>query len=364
MKVLIVEPWLGGSHAQWAEGYRLVSSHEVAIVGLPADRWRWRLRGGAAPLADQVRAHVAADGRPDVVMVSSPLDVSRLLGQLRRELGDVPVAVYQHESQLLYPNAKGPAANDADALYDWFSWLAADAVLFNSDWHRRSVIEALPGFVERMPDTDHADQLERVIDSFETLPLGIDLSWTTPTPERFDAAGPVVLWPHRWESDKDPRAFARAIDRLDEIGIDFRLVLAGEAGPLDDAARQEVVEAHGDRVLAAGPLTRDEYRRWVCRSDVVVSCARHDFLGVGVAEAVAAGCVPVVPDDLNYPDLLGAAGSPFLYRPGTFGTRLVDVLTDIEPYRAALPEVISAVRRHDWGVAAASYDRRLETLAR
>ena len=27
--------------------------------------------------------------------------------------------------------------NDADALYDWFSWLAADAVLFNSDWHRR-----------------------------------------------------------------------------------------------------------------------------------------------------------------------------------------------------------------------------------
>lgn len=288
MKLLIVEPWLGGSHAQWAEGYRLVSMHEVSIVGLPADRWRWRLRGGAAPLADLVRDHVARAGRPDAVVVSSPLDVSRLLGLLRTDLGSVPVAVYQHESQLLYPTTRGAVANDANALYDWFSWLGADAVFFNSDWHRRRVIEELPGFVQRLPGGDHLRYLDRVVESFETLPLGIDLSWASPSDERFDHAGPVVLWPHRWEPDKDPAAFERVVDRLAEIDVDFSLVLAGESGPIDDEMRRRCGERHRRRVIAMGPFTREEYRSWVCRSDVVVSCARHDFFGAAVAEAVAA----------------------------------------------------------------------------
>ncbi|MEZ5229247.1 MAG: DUF3524 domain-containing protein [Acidimicrobiales bacterium] len=364
MKLLIVEPWLGGSHAQWAEGYRAVSVHDVSIVGLPADRWRWRLRGGAVPLAELVQRHVATKGRPDVVLVSSPLDAARLIGLLRSELEGVPVAVYQHESQLLYPNARGVASNDADALYDWFSWLAADVVFFNSDWHRRQVVAELPAFVRRLPDDDHVRSIDRVIESFETLPLGLDLSWAAPSAERFDGTGPVVLWPHRWEPDKDPAAFARAVDRLVEVGLDARLVLAGASGPLDDDVRRRVVDRHRRRVLAAGPFGVEEYRDWVCRSDVVVSCAHHDFFGVGVAEAVAAGCVPVVPDALNYPDLLGDAAGAFGYRPGSFGTRLADVVRDLDRWRAELPAAVAAVRCHDWGVMAAIYDQRLEALAR
>ncbi len=364
MKLLIVEPWLGGSHAQWAEDYRMFSVHDVSIVGLPADRWRWRLRGGAAPLADLVRDHIAAAGTPDAVLVSSPLDLSRLLGLLRVELGGVPVAVYQHESQLLYPNAQGVAANDANALCDWFSWLSADAVFFNSDWHRRRVVEELPAFVRRFPDDDHVHYLDPVVASFETLPLGIDLSWASRSEERFDSVGPVVLWPHRWEPDKDPAAFERTVDRLAEIGVAFSLVLAGEAGPLDDERRDRFVQRHRRRVLANGPFARADYRRWVCRSDVVVSCAHHDFFGAGIAEGVAAGCVPVVPDALHYPDLLADGAAIFTYRPGSFGTRLADVLSDIEPWRAHQHAASAGVRRYDWGVMASVYDRRLEALAR
>lgn len=363
MRVLIAEPWLGGSHAQWARGFQSASAHDVAIVGLPSDRWRWRLRGGAAPLAAGVRAWIAEHGRPDVVVVSSPVDAARLLGLLRIELNAIPVAAYQHESQLLYPNQQSAAANDESALHDWFSWLAADVVFFNSDWHRCQVIEALPSFVARFPDSDHHLLLDHVVDRFETLPLGVDLSWASPEQDRSDGTAPVIVWPHRWEPDKDAAAFVSAIDRLDSMGLNFRLVLAGEAGPFGDEERDRLVARHADRVLAFGPFSVEEYRHWLCRSDIVVSCARHDFFGVGIAEAVAAGCTPVVPNALHYPDLLGPTASRFTYERGTFGTRLAAVVSAVEPRRGSVESLRSAVRRYDWETMAPVYDARFEALA-
>ena len=35
MRVLLVEPYLGGSHADWAEGLTRHSTHEVVAVGIP-----------------------------------------------------------------------------------------------------------------------------------------------------------------------------------------------------------------------------------------------------------------------------------------------------------------------------------------
>ncbi len=372
-RILLIEPWLGGSHGQWGRGYRAASAHDVSIVGLTADRWRWRLRGGAAPLASAIRAHVERFGRPDLAVVSSPVDVARLLGLTRRVLEGVPVAVYQHESQLLYPNPKGSAANDLDALHDWFAWMAADAVFFNSDWHRRSVVDALPAFVDRFPDDDHAAMLDDVVARFETLPLGLDLSWCA---KRRVAAGarsaarPLIVWPHRWENDKNPLVFARALDKLVDAGLEFDVVLAGASGPAGidgspgHAVRRLIADRHGERVVASGPFTVRDYRTWLTRADVVVSCASHDFFGVGVAEAVGAGCLPVVPDALNYPDLLGAEGARFLYPAGRFGTRLVEVVGEIEPWRRAAVRLGEAMARFDWSELAPRYDACFEQLMR
>jgi hypothetical protein len=47
-------------------------------------------------------------------------------------------------------------------------------------------------------------------------------------------------------------------------------------------------------------VSRADYEYWLGAAEVVISTAIHEFQGLSVHEAVSAGAVPVVPDDLCY----------------------------------------------------------------
>ncbi len=464
MRILLVEPWETGSHLAWATGYRKTSRHDVDIVGLPGELWRWRLRGGALPLAEKITAWVDTHGQPDLLLVSGLVDVAELLGLARRNLSpDVAVVIYQHESQLVYPVADGNYDNGA-ALRNWMSWCAADLVLFNSYYHLRAVADALPEFVTNLPDATHVPMLDHVVGRFEVFPVGVDLSHvpefepfpvdaaeepelprayppeppplpgsvgisiqhvpetedghgarngtavngTVRTrlrnrrrhgernglgngavlssslirrkkqgePDRFVSSAlsaarrsgpPVILWPHRWERDKDPAAFIAALDKVVAAGLEFRLVLAGQDPPSGAATakaeREEAEKRFGSWILVSGELDRREYLEALGRCDLVVSCARHEFFGVAVVEAVASGCVPVLPNALSYPELIRPPWhSAVLYDPGNFGTTLVDAVARIEELRSATAGLAQSMRRFDWSTMAAVYDNRLEAV--
>ena len=51
MKILILEPYFTGSHKQWALGYKKYSKHEVNILSMKGQFWKWRMHGGAVTLA-------------------------------------------------------------------------------------------------------------------------------------------------------------------------------------------------------------------------------------------------------------------------------------------------------------------------
>lgn len=394
MRILLVEPWLTGSHQAWAEGYRAASGHEVDIVGLPGELWRWRLRGGALPLAEKITAWIDLNGQPDLLLVSGLVDVAELLGLARRNLSpDVGVVIFQHESQLVYPVAEGNYDNGA-ALRNWMSWCVADLVLFNSYHHMRSVEKALPGFIAALPDDTHAPMLDGVTDRFEVVPVGVDLA-AIPEREPFPSADdhpsspqfvearngdghgsasderrgrPVILWPHRWERDKDPQAFLAALRKLRDSGLDFGLVLAGQDPPSGSAAatdeRAAVEDEFADNVVASGDFDRADYLEHVAQADLVVSCARHEFFGVAIVEAVASGCIPVLPNALSYPELIRPPwhGS-VLYEPGTFGSCLVDAVKRIDELRAETIGLSQTMRRFDWSTIAPLYDSRLEMIS-
>jgi glycosyltransferase involved in cell wall biosynthesis len=393
---------MNGSHLAWATGYQAASRHEVDIVGLPGELWRWRLRGGALPLADKIINWIAQHGQPDLLLISGLVDVAELLGLVRRQLSnEAAVVVYQHESQLVYPVADGIFDQGA-ALRNWMSWCAADLVLFNSYYHLRAVGEALPGFINNLPDKTHLPKLDEVVSKFEVFPVGVDLAEVTTAddppandveihldevlgrprddehvsgfadhdsiPEFAPSSGPpVILWPHRWERDKDPASFLRALDKVVAAGLEFRLVLAGQDPPSGSASaaadRAEVAKRFEDWTLSAGELGRPEYLAALRRCDLVVSCARHEFFGVAVVEAIASGCVPLLPDDLSYPELIRAPWhDAVLYEPGTFGTRLVDAVARIDELRGATVGLSDSMRRFGWEAVGPVYDERFDAI--
>ncbi len=360
LSVLLVEPWFGGSHRQWAEGYAAASRHRVEIVSLPAVAWRWRLRGGAAPLAQKVEQYVADHGRPDIVLVSGLVDVAQLFGLTRRSLGGLPVVIMQHESQLLYPTPTGAVDTDS-ALRNWQSWLAADLVLFNSDYHRRAIEAALPPFLAGQPEPDQLPMLETVLGRFETMPIGLDLAWlddvaSTRTP--LDPGGPTVLWPHRWEADKSPEVFLGALRRLRESDRRVRLVLAGDTGASPSTARAAILEEFDDWTVAVGPFSTGEYRSHLRRADIVVSCADHEFFGVGVAEAIAAGASPVLPNRLAYPELVERPWrSEALYPERTFASALTAAVDRVSATGHAVDDGLArSMQRFSWSTIAPRLD--------
>jgi glycosyltransferase involved in cell wall biosynthesis len=301
--VLLVEPWFGGSHRAWAEGLRRHSTHEVQLVTHPDRYWRWRTEGSAVTLAAEITRHVAEQGRPDVVLVSTMVDVAALLGLARASIGDVPVVHYVHESQLLYPPADGRALDRSAALRGWSNQVAADHVVFNSVHHRDALFAALPSFLRSFPDEQHDHLVEVVATRSSVLPVGVDVDELGGT-RRGDGGPPVVLWNHRWEHDKQPDVFAAAVEQLDDQCVPFRLALAGARPTTPPAAFESLRARLGDRLLSYGDLPRAAYVQLLQRTDVVVSTARHELFGIAVCEAAAAGAAPVLPNRLSYPEVL------------------------------------------------------------
>jgi hypothetical protein len=70
---------------------------------------------------------------------------------------------------------------------------------------------------------------------------------------------------------------------------------------------------------------REEYIRQLCRADIVVSTATHEFYGISVIEAARAGCIPLLPNRLSYPELFPAE---YLYEDEKLYSRLKSLLED------------------------------------
>ena len=360
MRVLLVSPYHTGSHRQWAEGYREQSAHDVEILSLPGQFWKWRLSGAAAALADLVRTAVEARGRPEVLLATSMTDLAGLLGLARRPLDGVPAALFMHENQVTYPATGRTRHERRLGLISWHAVLAADAVAFNSQFHHDAFLDVLTGFLGSMPD-EHGREV-RMPERVSILPVGVDLDGLEPGARREDP--PLVLWNHRWDPDKAPEVFLAALGRLAADGVPFRVALAGErfVGQGDEYA--PAVAALGDRVEVAEHLPRPAYRELLRRSDVVVSTALQEFFGVAVVEAMAAGALPILPDRLVYPERIPPAHAAHcLYAgPDELVACLSSALAEPKRSRTLGAELASTVRHFDWREVAPRYDAWLESL--
>ena len=360
-----MEPYYGGSHRAWADGLVAGSRHEIHLVTHDAAYWRWRLRGAALTLAEDVSRVVARHGPPDLLLVSDMVHLPALLGFLRRELADDPaVALYLHENQLTHPVGPRDRSDEGLALANWLSMAVADRVLVNSESQLADLQAALPVLLGRAQDHGHRHRLDAALARCEVLSAGVDLVGIAPDGHP-PPPDPLVVWNHRWDHEKRPERLFAALGHLADEGVAFRLALAGENLRVDPQEFDRIRQRLGDRVVHVGRLDRDRYHRLLAASDVTVSTADHETFGIAAVEAMAAGCVPLLPNRLSYPEIVPARWHrAVLYEDGELTVRLRQVLTDLPGAKARVAGLASAMHRYDWTEIAPRYDEVVTRLVR
>ena len=319
------------------------------------------MTGGSVTLAEDLHAAVTDHGPADLLLATSMVDLSGLLGLARRDLEGVPAALYMHENQITQPNLGRAKVRREHALISWTSLAAADAIAWNSRFHMDSVLGALPRFLGWYPDRRHGHLISGVAERSAVLPVGMDLRGLDRQGHR-GGGPPLILWNHRWDDDKDPGAALAALIELAAEGLDFVVALTGErfVGQRDRWADE--VAALGDRVVADADLPTEEYRDIVRKADIVLSTAHHEFFGISVAEAMNAGVFPIVPNGLVYPERIPTDLHDLcLYDgPEDLRERLRWALTHSEALVSAGPALREAVAGFDWSVVAGRYDEWID----
>ena len=358
MRIALLESYYGGSHKAWADGYRRYSRHEIDVVALPAQFWKWRMQGAAITFARLLEA------APDLVLASSMIDLSIFRALTRERLAEVPVAMYFHENQLSYPQSRRQNHGWRYGFINFVSALCADANYFNSPFHLDDFLAQLPRMLKHFADYKELQTIEEIRAKSSVLALGIDLRrFDEHRVERRSGAPPIILWNHRWEHDKDPAAFVQSMIKLADEGCEFSLAITGERfGELPEsfAKAQSLL---GDRIIQLGYVDSfADYARLLWLADYVVSTARQEFFGLSVCEAIYCGCVPILPDRLNYPDLITEELKPFcLYQRDRLTAKLRYHLDgNLRLDTQTLREKIASF---DWRLMAPQYDDALEALA-
>jgi glycosyltransferase involved in cell wall biosynthesis len=334
----------------------------VRLLTLPARFWKWRMQGGAATLAERARE---LGLRPDLLLATDMLNLPAFLGLTRDLFADLPVALYFHENQLTYPLPPGEKRDLTYGMINWLSMLAANRVLFNSTFHLESWFDELPRLLKHFPDYTHLHRVPGVRARSQVLPVGCDLARLNHVQNAVTEQDvPLILWNQRWEYDKDPATFFRALDVLVGEGIDFYVALAGSNVRQMPKEFEAARERLGPRVVHYGRAEADAYGRLLWQADVVVSTAIHEFFGIAVVEAMYCGCFPVLPRRLAYLEVLPAGHHGECLYDDFEG--LVERLRWALAHRAQVRRTArglgAAMGRFDWEAMAPQYDALLESV--
>lgn len=366
-KVLFLEGYFGGSHRAFAEGWRRRSRHRIEIASLPARKWKWRMQTGAWLMADRGRLPMAPQDA-DVVFATDMINLAEFLGLMRRELSATPSVLYFHENQYSYPEQVDGGSDFTWGAINCASALAADVVVFNSEFHKRDFFENWRRGLRRMPDAALApERIDALEEDSRVVPVGVDLAYfdgfagRAAKPATDDP--PLILWNHRWEHDKGPEAFFEALGRVRDAGARFRLAVCGQRFADAPPCFEEARRRFAPQIDTWGfLLERADYARLLWRADISVSCAHQEFLGLAAIEAMWCGCYPLLPRRLNYPWLLPAERhAAHLYDGQTdLADRLLEVLTDDARPREKWPARADFLRPYGWDEVTARLDALID----
>jgi glycosyltransferase involved in cell wall biosynthesis len=312
LNILMIDPFHTGSHAHWSLGMRdhwhVQKTASVTLWTLPGRHWKWRMHGSAATFATRI---AELDQQPDVILTTDMMDVSAFRGLLPKGWRNLPIVQYFHENQLTYPSSPSdpdtPSRQDRTyAFMNIQSALAADAIWFNSHAHQKQFLEAIPAFLQPLPDAKMPHAKKAIEQKSDVLPIGI----AQPNhPEGFlksqPADPPVILWNHRWEYDKAPDRFLLNLQELQREGFPFKLILCGKQFKECPEALADIRTRFSKQILHDGYVeSRSEYLELLRRADIAIHEPRQEYFGISLMESMQAGVLPLVSRGNAYDDYL------------------------------------------------------------
>ena len=321
LRVLVLEPYYGGSHKSFLAGLCRNLPFAFDFMTLPARKWKWRMRLSAPFYAQELHK---SGRRYDRILCSTFVDVAAFRGLAPPWVREVPLLTYFHENQFAYPTQFEDERDLNYALTNVTTALSSDRIAFNSLYNLESFMEGLEETLKHSYDLKLENTVEEILNKSRVLPPGIDFSIIDSAEKKNRSGPPVILWNHRWEHDKDPDSFFEALFDLDREGIDFSLVVLGESFKSHPEIFDDAKKRLSEKVLHFGYVrSRKDYARWLKHGSLVVSTAKHEFFGIAILEAVRAGCRPLLPRRLSYPELFP---EDFLYNEEDLSARLKEAI--------------------------------------
>lgn len=307
-RILLLSAYDADSHQRWHRGLAKVLAADITTLTLPARFFSWRVRGNPLTWWLSERETLAAGW--DVLIATSMVDVATLKG-LVPSLATTPTLVYFHENQFAYPVTERAHASVEPQITSIYTALAADRVLFNSHYNRQTLLDGARQLLRKMPDGVNADVAALIERMSAVVPVPIEAEWFHLASQRKPQRSRQILWNHRWEYDKGPElllAIIRSVVAHYPAGH-FTWHIVGQQFRQIPSAFNEIkaLLSEAGMLGAWGYQSKSDYCALLTASDLVLSTALHDFQGLSVCEAVAAGCLPVLPARVAYPERFAGA---------------------------------------------------------
>tara|TARA_B100000029_G_scaffold448760_1_gene471481 strand:+ start:430 stop:1530 length:1101 start_codon:yes stop_codon:yes gene_type:complete len=364
VKILLIEPYFTGSHKQWAMGFAKHSRHNIHLLTMKGQFWKWRMHGGAITMASQFNDLGWA---PELILTTDMMDLSTFLAMTRSKTHNIPTAIYFHENQITYPwspNDRDINCN-RDSHYGFINFtsaLAADQVFFNSQFHMDSFLNALPIFLRQFPDYQETDSINNIQKKSRVLHLGMDL-------RQFDEHSidnngkPLILWNHRWEYDKNPNDFFKALEEIKKSSYDFNLAVLGENFSQNPDIFHKASESFANQIVQWGySKSFKNYAQWVWKADILPVTSNQEFFGVSVMEAIYCNTWPILPNKLTYPELIPHdSHQEYLYNNHQdLCDKIMWAIDNIQSVKNSKPQLIA--EPFDWKTMAPIYDKELSRI--
>lgn len=306
MRILLLSAYHTASHRHWCDGLiKTLPKHKWTLLTLEDRYFRYRIRGN--PLSWSQAEELSANY--DLIVATSMVDLATLKG-LFPHLAVVPSVVYFHENQFSFPSSERQHQSVDPQMVNLYSAMAADQLLFNSQWNRDSFFAGVERLLKQLPDRVPKGLLAKFMAKSQVLavPIANDLqsapSHSSPLSQK--PAAISLLWAARWEYDKGPDRLLLALRELEQSGLDYRLNILGQQFRKIPEAFDHIEREFSHRIDNFGyQMDRQRYIDILQASDVFISTAIHEFQGLSAMEAVACGCIPVLPERLSYPEIFG-----------------------------------------------------------